>query len=362
MSGRTLTGPIGALALLVTASASGQSWDTVPSVSSALPAMPAHELTVATWGGDYQASQRRVFFDTWEARTGKSINDVAFDGTWRSAKSNLQSGATWDVLDMELADVKRACERGVIRAIDWERIAARDDLVPQAREVCGVGNVIWSYVLAYDSSRVQRKPAGWADLWNFDGFAGKRAVRKTAQWNLEAALIADGVAPEEVYTALNTRQGVERAFAKLEQLKPHVIWWRAGAEPIDLIAAGDAVLATAYNGRVTGAQQAGVTIDLIWAEALYTVDYWVIAANSNNLDDAYSLIDWASTAEIMAYLPAEVAYGPTSRRALDLVRPDLIELLPSTPERLSVGLQSSADFWNDQGPALENLFRLWVEE
>lgn len=41
-------------------------------------------------------------------------------------------------------------------------------------------------------------------------------------YNLEFALLADGVKVEDVYRVLSTPAGVERAFAKLSELKPHI--------------------------------------------------------------------------------------------------------------------------------------------
>lgn len=70
-----------------------------------------------------------------------------------------------------------------------------------------------------------RQPASWADFWDVDKYPGKRGLRKRAVYNLEFALLADGVKVEDVYRVLSTPTGVERAFAKLSELKPHIQWW-----------------------------------------------------------------------------------------------------------------------------------------
>ncbi len=59
--------------------------------------------------------------------------------------------------------------------------------------------------------------------------SGKRGLRKRAIYNLEFALLADGVPREQVYPLLATRAGADRAFAKLGQLKPYIQWWRRSA-------------------------------------------------------------------------------------------------------------------------------------
>ncbi len=69
------------------------------------------------------------------------------------------------------------------------------------------------------------------------------------QGNLEWALIADGVAPQEVYEMLETAEGRARAFAKLDTIKSDVIWWTTGAQPPQMLADKEVVMASAFNGR-----------------------------------------------------------------------------------------------------------------
>jgi putative spermidine/putrescine transport system substrate-binding protein len=92
-----------------------------------------------------------------------------------------------------------------------------------------------------------------ADFFNTKKFPGKRGMRKTPKANLEMALIADGVANKDVYEMLATDAGVDRAFAKLDTIKDHVVWWEAGAQPPQLLADGEVAMTTAYNGRIFNA-------------------------------------------------------------------------------------------------------------
>ena len=52
---------------------------------------------------------------------------------------------------------------------------------------------------------------------------------------------------------LATPAGVDRAFNKLSQLKPNLIWWEKGSQPPQMLAAGEAVMVDAYNGRIDAA-------------------------------------------------------------------------------------------------------------
>jgi putative spermidine/putrescine transport system substrate-binding protein len=75
-------------------------------------------------------------------------------------------------------------------------------------------------------------------------------MQKIAANNLEWALEADGVPPDQVYKLLATPQGVDRAFAKLDTIKKDIVWWQAGAQPPQLLASHEVVMTTAWNGRI----------------------------------------------------------------------------------------------------------------
>eukprot|EP01034_Spumella_vulgaris_P009574 gene9574-12141_t len=86
-------------------------------------------------------------------------------------------------------------------------------------------------------------------LFDTAKYPGKRALQKSPFVNLEWALMADGVAPEDVYKVLGTEEGVTRAFKKLDTIKKDVVWWESGAQGPQLLADGQVVFATSWNGR-----------------------------------------------------------------------------------------------------------------
>ena len=62
-----------------------------------------------------------------------------------------------------------------------------------------------------------------------------------------------------------TPEGVDRAFAKLDTIKDEVIWWEAGAQPPQLLADGEVVMTTAYNGRIFNAMiEENQPFELFW--------------------------------------------------------------------------------------------------
>ncbi|MFX5756156.1 extracellular solute-binding protein, partial [Acinetobacter baumannii] len=112
-------------------------------------------------------------------------------------------------------------------------------------------------------------PKGWADFFDTKKIPGKRALRQGPKTTLEIALMADGVAPKDVYKVLATDEGVDRAFKKLDTIKGDLVWWKAGAQPPQWLAAGDVVMSAAYNGRIAAAQTEGVKLAIVWPGSLY---------------------------------------------------------------------------------------------
>src|SRR5580700_1787510 len=117
------------------------------------------------------------------------------------------------------------------------------------RSPYSVAYEFYSSVLAYSQTKYPAgaAPDSWADFWDVKKFPGRRALRNHPLATLEAALMADGVAPDELYPL-----DVDRAFKKLEQIKPYItVWWTSGAQSAQLLNDGEVDMVMAWNGRVS---------------------------------------------------------------------------------------------------------------
>ena len=206
----------------------------------------ANDLTIVSWGGAYTKSQVEGYHKPWMAKTGKTIISEDYGGGIAEIKAQVESGnVTWDVVDVELADALRACDEGLLETIDHsalppspEGVPATEDFIDGALQDCAVGNIVWSSVYAYDSSKLRNwnVPKTMADFFDTTAYPGKRGMRKNPKVTLEFALIGDGVPTDQVYDLLSTEEGIARAFAKLDTIKDDIVWWEAGAQPPQLLA------------------------------------------------------------------------------------------------------------------------------
>lgn len=321
----------------------------------------AAELTVVNFGGANGNAQKAAYIEPFEKATGTKVLTVEYNGELAKVKAMVETKTVnWDVVEVEAGAIGRACEEGLLEPIDIKKIGKKSDFMPEAIHECGIGAFVWSTVLAYDADKLKTAPTSWADFWNVTKFPGKRAMRKGARYNLEFALMADGVPTKDVYKVLATKAGADRAFKKLDQLKANIQWWEAGAQPPQFLVAGDVVMSTAYNGRIDSAQREGKNLKVVWAGSIYDLDYWTIPKGSPNKALAEKFIAFASTPEAQKVYATKIAYGPVNKNALKMLDAKTLADLPTSDKNAKDAVQSNLKFWTDHGEDLEQRFTAWA--
>ena len=324
-------------------------------------AQAADQMVVVSYGGAGQKAISDAFFKPFAKADGEPLVESEYNGELARIKVMTDTGhADWDLVQIEAPDLARGCDEGLFERLDWQKLGDQRDLIPDAAQECGSASMVWSVALAYDADKLAKAPASWADFWDVKQFPGKRGLRKRAVYNLEFALLADGVKLEDVYKVLATPEGVERAFAKLDELKPHIQWWEAGAQPVQWLAAGDVSMTSVYSGRVAAARQEGRNFSVVWPGSLYGMDYWAIIKGSQHADQAHRLIAYINRPEHQADYVKLIPYGPTNQKTLASLDPSLTQMLPSSPQNMAQALPMNVEFWVDHGEELEQRFNGWA--
>ncbi|MEO5697752.1 MAG: ABC transporter substrate-binding protein [Burkholderiaceae bacterium] len=330
---------------------------------AALPMLAHAQLTVINFGGANGKAQQKAYFEPFEKATGTKVQQVEYNGEQAKIKAMVETkNISWDVVEVESPDVARGCDEGLFERLDWTKIGNKADFQPAAVKECGVGIFVWSTVMAYDGDKLKAGPATWADFWDVKKTPGKRGLRKGARYNLEVALMADGVKPADVYKELATKEGADRAFKKLSELKPNIHWWEAGAQPPQFLVAGDVVMTSAYNGRIDAAQREGRNLKISWTGGIYDLDYWTIVKGSPNKEAAMKFIAFASTPDAQAEYARNISYGPTNDKALAKLDTKVLAQLPTSPTNSKDALQFNIRFWTDAGEVLEKRFASWAAQ
>ncbi|HOS86344.1 MAG TPA: extracellular solute-binding protein, partial [Burkholderiaceae bacterium] len=306
----------------------------------------------------------------YSAKTGHRILVEDYSGGLAQIRAQVKSNkVTWDVVDLELQDAIRACDEGLlapIQARDLQGVpgvaSVVDDFLPNSLTPCSVGTVMWANVITFNLNKfVGSEPSTVGDFFDLKKFPGKRGMKKAAKANLEWALMADGVAPADVYKVLGTPAGLDRAFRKLNTIKSSIVWWEAGAQPPQLLADGAVTMTSAYSGRI----QAAIDVDrkpfkIIWQGQIPEYETLAILKGSKNEATARDFIKFASSPAVLAEQTKYIAYGPLRKSALSLIESSVVSKLPSAAANIAVGVPSNPEWWANNGDEINQRFSVWL--
>ena len=327
------------------------------------------DLTLVNFGGQAGYAMMQSGVRPWMSKTGKHVEMLNYNGGLAEVRSQVeQDNVSWDVVDMEYSDMIQACEAGLLEKIDHSMLlpgsdgkAVNDDFVGDSLHECGVGNVIWATVYAYNNDKYSgAKPSTIADFFDTGKFPGKRGLRKDPRGALEWALMADGVAYSDVYKALGTDAGIERAFAKLNEIKPDLVWWTGGQEPVALLKKNKVAMTAAWNGRLETPVIKDKTVTIVWEGQLWEIEFYAIPKGSRALENALDYLTFVTSTEGLANQAKHIAYGPVRRSSHALVSDDRKPHLPTS--HMDEGLRYDSRWWADNLRPIKKRFDAWTEQ
>lgn len=359
----------------------------MPALSSrlytALTALPlvagtaqAEPLNVLTWGGEFTAAQQVAFSAPFTEAKGHPVRLIDVDSPTALIKAQVLSGnVTADVVSIGQADAERLCEEGLAEPIDPALIAPAPDGTPAAQDFlpggiseCFVATDVYSAVIGFDAARIgPEAPATIMDFFDLQKFPGRRGVLKEPRFTLEMALIGDGVPPGQVYDLLDTPEGLDRAFAKLDSIRDQIVWWEAGAQPVQLLADAEVAMTMSYNGRLFAAKaRDGMPFEVLWHGQVYEIEGWMIPQGAPQLQTALEFVAFTTAPEPLARAAEQLSYGPPRASSQALVGNwqdsgiPMAPHLPTAPQNLAHALAIDVDFWADNDVALTERFNTWL--
>jgi len=332
-----------------------------PSLASLSPPAMARDLTIVARGETMASATQRVLVTPFTTATGIAVSPKSWDGGADQLAAALKAaGTSWDLVQVNGDELLIGCAGGQFEKLDWSQIGGKDHYLPQAVSDCGVGFTVSNLTLAWDRDKFPGTPT-WADFWDVAKFPAKRGLRRGVVGNLEIALMADGVAPADVYKVLATNDGVDRAFRKLDQLKPYIVWWRTEADAGKILSSGDVLMTSAPSDQIVRDMRATHrNFGIQWSDSLYDVLSWAVIKGSPNLRDAAQFLYFAGTPAIEGRLVEEFGLGGLAKGANDGLPPNLLAVSPTGPANLKSGLQIDAGFWHDNLAKLRTRFEAWL--
>lgn len=294
----------------------------VPTARAQSAAKLEDTLVIRTTGGVFEAALKKNFFDPFTKATGVKVVPVAASYGDMMAKATAMQAAgnvEWDIISPQYYELSKLAHL----AADLGDCSAMPNVAAQAiPKACGRYGVLYltgGQVLAFDPQAFKdRKPKDWADFWDVKAFPGPRALPNTGSpWaTLIAALVADGAPADKLFPL-----DLDRAFAKLDKIKPHVaVWWKTGAQSQQVMRQGDAVMSLMWSGTAYATKKAGVPLDWSWTNAVADFGAWTVLKNAPHPNVARAFIDfYMGNPENHAAFSREMGYSTPNMKGQDLL-------------------------------------------
>lgn len=330
---------------------------------AASAAHAAEQITFVSQGGAYQQAQTVAILDPSAKKLGITINQDSIPDAWPAIKTQVGSGKPiWDVVDTPTGYCLRGGEQGLIEKLDFSKIPNAAAMPEAYRSPYSVSYEFYSSVLAYSQKTFPKDaPNSWADFWDVKKFPGRRALRNHPIATLEAALMADGIAPDKLYPL-----DVDRAFKKLEEIKPHItVWWTSGAQSAQLLNDGEVDMEMAWNGRVSAVAKEGAKVAYTYNQGILQSTSLCILKGAPNLATAVKFINEAVDPVHQANLPLHIDYGPGNPKAFEtnVIKPERAAQLPSEPANAAKQALMSYAWWSSpQGEAAEKRWAAFMQK
>jgi len=314
---------------------------------SAAPVAAQSTVTFVGWGGESQEATVKGLFSS---AKGLGI-DIREDrhGGFPGLRAHVAAGrVVWDLASMGVSRCEQAAEAGLLEPIDYT-VVDTSRIDKAWTHPSYVGAFTFSYGVGYNSKKfASNPPRNWADFWDAKKFPGRRAVFNGGPYVFESALMADGVPPAEVYKLLATQAGIDRAFKKLEELKPHVsVWWTSSGQAMQLIRDGEVDLIMIANGRAGALIDDGAAVGFSFDQAILEFECLMVPKGAPNKAAAMKLINAALDPEPQARFATLIEYGPVNLKAYDLkiLTPARTAKMPTAPANLSKQLVVDPSFY-----------------
>ncbi|TMM52531.1 extracellular solute-binding protein [Sulfitobacter sabulilitoris] len=353
----------------------------VASMASAEAHM-ANEMTIVSWGGAYSNSQQQAYHNPYMEMTGVEIinDESSAEAVAKLRAMNEAGNVTWDVVDVVASDAIRLCDEGLAMEIDPDEMladapdgtSAEDDFGDLLVSDCFIPQIVYSTTFGYRTDMVgDTPPTSVCAVFDTETYPGKRALEKRPINNMEWALLCDGVAKEDVYDVLETEEGQQQALDKLDTIKDDVIWWSAGADTPQLLADGEIVMGSTYNGRLFSLiEEQDQPVGMLWDAQVFDLDGWIIPAGLSDERKARALdyIKFATDTQRLADQAKYISYGPARKSSAPLVGKhaelgiEMAPHMPTDPENAKNTFLYNYEFWADYRDDIDAKFQAWLAQ
>lgn len=315
-------------------------------------------IVVADPGGPFQKAFGIAFHEPFRQETGIESVQIAreHEPTAQVAAMVKAENYTWDVVTLTLSARDILDKQGLLEPLDWEHPDMKE-IMEEARHPNWMGTDVYCTVISYRTEKFgDDGPKNWRDFFDVEKFPGRRAMRRSPIDTLEEALLADGVEPQNLYPL-----DMDRAFKKLDEIKPHVaIWWTGGAQTTQLLQSGEVDMLPTWNARAQTVIDAGGPVKIQWDQGLYSIEGWGIPKGDPKADLGRKFVAFTANAQRQAAFTPHLSYGPTNPKAYDFIDAETAAKLPTAPDIFPKIILAQESWWAENRQEAEERFTAWM--
>lgn len=318
-------------------------------------------MTFVSWGGAYQDGQVEAFSVPFAEASGA---EMLSDGPTDDAKLRAQvdsGNVAWDVIVSSPTQSSAYCGE-LYEPLDMSLID--DSQIPEGlpRGECFLPAMSYVAGFFYNADTYgDNPPTSWKDFFDTEKYPGVRGIEGTSSptaGTYEAALLADGVAEEDLYP-LDT----ERALGVYEGLgAENTAFWTTGAEQTQMVQGGEIDMIFGWSGRVFEANEAGANWKPVWNQSFMASDSLSIAKGSQNTVAAHAYINHALGAQQQATQTELTSYSPANTESDPEISEAAREFDVSRPEVVDATIPQNAEYWGEHFPELSETWYAWVSQ
>lgn len=276
------------------------------------------ELVIVSWGGGWTAAERKAYFDPFEKETGiKIIDTTAVGGKWAQIRSQVESGnIEWDIVS-SVAGTYVVQYKDLLEKIDYSIVTDTEGVIKQSLGEYTAGGQFESVNIAYNKDKFPggNHPKTWVEFWDVKKFPGPRAF---PNWGggwfqpIAFALMADGVPPDKLIPF-----DYDRAFKKLDELKPHItVWWTSGSQFQQILRDEEVVLGAGWDGRIVDLGK-DFPIGMEWNQGHKFGSGWAVVKGTKKKDLAMRFINSALDPNKQAVFTKALGAAPCNVKAFE---------------------------------------------
>lgn len=275
-------------------------------------------LTYVGYGGDGQAAQ----IEAWQKPYTEAHPNVTFINTSppdvAQVKAQVESGAIqWDVMAIAPYAAQQNCDT-LFEPLEFDDLD-ETDLVEGAVGECYIGNWINTTPFAYrtDAFPEGEGPETIEDFFDVENFPGQRGIVTNLQNGiLEYPLLADGVAPDDLYPL-----DVDRSLEKLDEIRDVTMFAPNVGALQQAVSSNQVDMFLLPDSRIVPLLKDGTEITVVWDVSVASINAFAVPKGSTKLEAAEDFMASVTAPDQVAKISELLGVAPINLAA----KPDLDE-------------------------------------